>query len=127
MIHARTKFCPKSGDVVIVLSDNKNRGVWPLAVVEETFPGKDGVVRAVRLKTKNGVLEKPVQYLYPMELSCDEFSKKHKETQSLNLDRAEQLAKQRVYVFKRWQKKATYEHMNKSNTQILIYIYIELK
>jgi hypothetical protein len=76
MIHARTKFCPKSGDVVIVLSDNKNRGVWPLAVVEETFPGKDGVVRAVRLKTKNGVLERPVQYLYPMELSCDEFSKK---------------------------------------------------
>jgi hypothetical protein len=76
MIHARTKFCPKSGDVVIVLSDNKNRGVWPLAVVEETFPGKDGVVRAVRLKTKNGVLERPVQYLYPMELSCDVFSKK---------------------------------------------------
>ena len=37
MIHARTKFCPKSGDVVIVLSDNKNLGVWPLAVVEETF------------------------------------------------------------------------------------------
>jgi hypothetical protein len=54
MIHARTKFCPKSGYVVIVLSDNKNRGVWPLAVVEETFPGKDGVLRAVRLKTKNG-------------------------------------------------------------------------
>jgi hypothetical protein len=76
MIHARTKFCPKSGDVVIVLSDNKNRGAWPLAAVEETFPGKDGVVRAVRLKTKNGVLERPVQYLYPMELSCDEFSKK---------------------------------------------------
>ena len=48
---------PKAGDVVIVLSDNKNRGAWSLAVVEETFPGKDGVVRAVRLKAKMGRLK----------------------------------------------------------------------
>jgi hypothetical protein len=71
MTHERGKFCPTAGDVVIVSSDNKNRGAWPLAVVEETYPGKDGVVRAVRLKTKNGTLERPVQLLYPMELSCD--------------------------------------------------------
>ncbi len=76
MIHKRGKFCPKAGDVVIVLSDDKNRGAWPLAVVEETYPGKDGVVRAVRLKTKNGTLERPVQHLYPMELSCDGLSRK---------------------------------------------------
>ena len=45
-------------------------------MVEETYPGKDGVVRAVRLKTKDGTLERPVQHLYPMQLSCDGLSRK---------------------------------------------------
>ena len=35
--------------------------------MEELLPGKDGVVRAVR----KGQLERPVQHLYPLELSCD--------------------------------------------------------
>ena len=79
MLHERSKFHPKVGDVVIVQSDSKNRGTWPLAVVAETYLGRDGVLRAVRLKTKNGAIERPVQHLYPMELSCDSFPKKLKE------------------------------------------------
>ena len=49
--------------VVIVLSDNKNRGGWPLAVIEQTCPGKDGVARAVRLTPKSGTLERQVAAL----------------------------------------------------------------
>ena len=79
MLHDRNKFHPEVGDVVIVQSDSKNRGTWPLAVVAETHLGRDGVLRAVRLKTKNGAIERPVQHLYPMELSCDSFPKKSKE------------------------------------------------
>jgi hypothetical protein len=71
MAHKASKFRPKPGDVVLVRSDNKNRGKWPIAIVEETYPGKDNVVRAVRLKTPNGTLERAVQHLYPMELHCD--------------------------------------------------------
>ena len=78
MLHDRSKFLPEVGDVVIVQSDSKNRGTWPLIVVAETYLGRDGVLRAVRLKMKNGAIER-VHHLYPMELSCDSFPKKSKE------------------------------------------------
>ena len=38
------------------------------------YPGKDGIVRAVQLKTLNGTLERPTQHLYPLELTCDNTS-----------------------------------------------------
>ncbi|XP_028418970.1 uncharacterized protein LOC114544572 [Dendronephthya gigantea] len=66
------------GDVVVVQTDEKSRGSWPLAVVTETFPGKDGVTRAVKVKTGKGELERPVQHLYPLELSCDVREKREK-------------------------------------------------
>ena len=33
--HKQAKFQPKRGDVVFVRSENKNRGAWPLTIVEE--------------------------------------------------------------------------------------------
>ena len=71
LTHKQSTFLPKSGDVVIVKTDSKNRGTWPLAIVVETYPGRDGITRAVQLRTANGVLERPVQQLYPLELTCD--------------------------------------------------------
>lgn len=65
------KFQPKEGDAVIVKTNNKNRGTWPLAIVNRTFPGKDGIVRGVELKTVTGFIERPVQLVYPLELDCD--------------------------------------------------------
>ena len=59
------------GDVVIVRSDERNRAKWPLGIVEKLFPGKDGVVHAVKLRAGKTYLERPVQHLYPLELSCD--------------------------------------------------------
>ena len=57
--------------MVIVQSDNKNRSTWLLAIVEETYPGKDNVIRAVRVKTSNKTLERAMQHLHPLELNCD--------------------------------------------------------
>ncbi|XP_074632427.1 uncharacterized protein LOC141890758 [Acropora palmata] len=71
MMDKTAKFQPKIGDVLIVKSKNKNRGHWPLAMVNEIVPGKDENVRAVQLKTANGIIERPVQHLYPLELTCD--------------------------------------------------------
>ena len=45
---------------VIVKTDDKNRGKWPTAIVQDAFPGKDGVTRAVKLKTAKSSLERPV-------------------------------------------------------------------
>ena len=52
-------------------TDNKNRGKWPLAVVQQIFPGRDGYTRAVQLRTTKGVTERPAQHLYPLELQCE--------------------------------------------------------
>ena len=55
-MHIVSKHQPK-GDVVIVKSDSKNCGTWPLATVRKTYPGQDGIVRAVELKVANGIIE----------------------------------------------------------------------
>jgi hypothetical protein len=59
------------GDVVIVHCDEKNQAKWPLGIVEELFLGKDGVIRAVKLRAGKSYLERPIQHLYPLEPSCD--------------------------------------------------------
>ena len=41
------------GDIVLMVKEDSPRGQWPLAVVEETFPGNDGHVRRVTIRTAN--------------------------------------------------------------------------
>ena len=62
---------PAIGDVVIIKSEEKNRGKWPLGIVEELITGNDGVVRGARLCTGKSHIERAIQHLYPLELSCD--------------------------------------------------------
>jgi hypothetical protein len=64
-------FTPKVGDVVIIADDEKKRGKWSLSVVEELVAGKDGEVRVAKVRSKKSHLERAVQHLYPLELSCD--------------------------------------------------------
>ena len=66
----RGKSCSLAvGDVVILKREEKNRGKWPLGIVQELCPGKYGVVRAVKLRSGRNFLERPVQHVYPLELS----------------------------------------------------------
>ena len=37
----------------------------------EYFPGKDNVIRSIRIRTEKSIIERPIQPLYPMELHCD--------------------------------------------------------
>ncbi len=63
---------PDIGDAVIVHDgDEKNRNKWKLAIVSRLIEGRDGTVRAVKLRTAKGQLERSIQHLYPLELSCD--------------------------------------------------------
>ncbi|CAK1545945.1 unnamed protein product [Leptosia nina] len=48
------------GDVVVVREDHIPPGKWTLGRVTEVHPGRDGYVRIVSLKTKNGVIKRPV-------------------------------------------------------------------
>ena len=42
-----------------------------MGIVVELFAGRDGVIRADKLRAGKSFLERPVQHLYPLELSCD--------------------------------------------------------
>ena len=57
--------------MVIIKSDEKNRAQWKLGVVIDLITGRDGVVRGAKLRTPKSVIERPVQHLYPLELTCD--------------------------------------------------------
>jgi hypothetical protein len=57
------------GDIVHVATDNRKRLEWPLGRILELLPGKDGKVRVGKVKTSSGVLLRPLQRLFPMEVS----------------------------------------------------------
>ncbi|KAK3739567.1 hypothetical protein QZH41_006377 [Actinostola sp. cb2023] len=59
------------GDIVIVKSWERIRNRWPLGCVETLIVGKDDVVRGAKLRTGKLHIERLVQHLYPLELSCD--------------------------------------------------------
>ena len=58
----------KVDDVVLVMSPDTNRGNWPLGRVLETFPGKDGRVRVVKIQVGKGTTTRAVTRLCPLEL-----------------------------------------------------------
>ena len=62
----------KVGDVVLVQGENAPRGRWPLARVLETYTGKDGLVRSVKIQMKGRTFVRPIVKLYPLELDSDE-------------------------------------------------------
>ena len=61
----------KAGEEVLVKSEERNRGKWKLAVVDTPIEDRDGVVRAVLLRSGKSFIERPIQHLYPLELACD--------------------------------------------------------
>ncbi|GFS67914.1 uncharacterized protein NPIL_339861 [Nephila pilipes] len=56
------------GDIVLIGTDDKKRLHWLLGRVLELFPGKDGIIRLVKLRTEKGNVQRPIQRLYPLEL-----------------------------------------------------------
>ena len=61
------------GDVVFIEGNDTKKLYWPLGKVIEILPSKDGETRSVKLKTSGGVLIRPVQRLYPMEITAEEL------------------------------------------------------
>ena len=78
MKHNKRQLSVTSGDVVIIKGNKKNCGQWKLGIVDELFPGSDGVIRAVKLRAGKSYLERPIQHLYPLELSCNRTTDKPK-------------------------------------------------
>ena len=58
----------KVGDIVLI-HNTTPRLNWSLGKVLELYPGDDGIVRVVRLKTATGETNRDISLLYPLECS----------------------------------------------------------
>ena len=59
------------GDVVLVVDEDVPRGHWRLGKVMRTFPGGDGLVRKVSVRTSGTVLTRPVHKLIVLLQAAD--------------------------------------------------------
>lgn len=59
----------KLGDKRCSLAGNRNS--WPLGIVESLIEGRDGVICGARLRACRSHIERPIQHLYTLELSCN--------------------------------------------------------
>lgn len=57
------------GDLVYIQGQKTTPLNWPLAKIEALYPGKDGVVRVAKVRTKSGELLRPVNKLIPLPVS----------------------------------------------------------
>lgn len=65
-----TRDCElKVNDIVLIHDEKLPRNFWKYGRIMEVFPGRDGKIRSRVLKTGNGQIKRPVQLLYPLELS----------------------------------------------------------
>ena len=53
------------GDVVLIKGDEKNQHI---------NKGKDGNIRSVKLRCEKAILERAIQHLYSMELTCSSYA-----------------------------------------------------
>ena len=81
------------GDIVLVHDDSKPRGSWKLARIEEVIIGRDGrtrgaVLRVASASRRGTVLQRPLQRLYPLEISSSTPDKeKEKPDETAGCDR----------------------------------------
>ncbi|XP_071943813.1 uncharacterized protein [Antedon mediterranea] len=50
----------RQGDLVLMKAENTPRYQWPLGLITKIYPGTDGRVRSVEVKTQTGVYDRPI-------------------------------------------------------------------
>ena len=61
----------KVREVVVIKEDERNKAQWKLGIITEPYPGRYGKVVAVIFRDGKSYLERAIQHLYPLEVSCD--------------------------------------------------------
>ncbi|GFX74662.1 integrase catalytic domain-containing protein [Trichonephila clavipes] len=64
----------QAGDIILIGDDWKKRLQWPLARVIKLISRKDGLVRTVKLKTQSCTLNRPIQRVFPFEVSGNDIT-----------------------------------------------------
>ena len=64
---------PKTGAIVLLKEDTKNKSLWKLGRVIASIHGRDAVVRGLKLKLGNGnIVERPLQLVCDMEIGGED-------------------------------------------------------
>ena len=57
---------------MLLVDENTPRYLWPMARVTDSYPGKDGRVRIVQVKTRSSTLMRPIDKLCLLETADPE-------------------------------------------------------
>ena len=60
MLHQAKEMQISLGDIVLLKGDEKHREKWNIRMVNKLCRGKDGVIRAVGLRTSKSYIERPI-------------------------------------------------------------------
>lgn len=63
----------KIGDMVLIKDEITSPLHWPLARVERTYPGRNGLVRVVDVKTSNRIYKRPIGKLSKLPIGSEEI------------------------------------------------------
>ena len=74
------------GDLCLLQEDNIPRLAWPLARVVQVYPGPDGIVRSVRIKTKHGEYDRPVVRLALLESTIGDHDRANNDYDQAQID-----------------------------------------
>jgi hypothetical protein len=66
----KSKVDVKPGALILVMEDNTPPLKWLTGRIIEVFPGKDGIVRVVSVKTPNGILKRPICKICPIPIEA---------------------------------------------------------
>ena len=86
------------GVVVLIQGDQKVRGRRNIEIVMKLNRGRDGAVRSARTKSAKSMLERAIQHLYPMELSCNLTTETGENSASLNVNAREYIPERMTAV-----------------------------
>ncbi|GFS75433.1 integrase catalytic domain-containing protein [Nephila pilipes] len=73
----------RHGDIVLIGDDVKIHLQWSLVRVLELIPGKDGLLRTIKLKTQFSTLIRPNQRVFPLEVNGNDEKSIQFQSQSL--------------------------------------------
>ena len=70
---------------LVLVQDDQPRLKWPLGVITKVFPGRDGVIRTVEVKTSAGTLIRSIPRIHDLEIMSRELGSVPLTTEPLGL------------------------------------------
>ena len=68
----------------MIKGEERNRAQWNIRIITDVYRGKDGKVRAGKLRAEKYYLEGAVKHLYSLRISCDITPSTDKQTMDVN-------------------------------------------